>query len=139
MNHLSQEKTQNRFKKISLSILGLIVVVFVGTKIYPIIHGPQLTIHGLETVSHSTDPLVALSGTAHFTKDLIINGTPLPTGPDGTFNDYLVLNRGYNLITMEGRDRFGNTTVKNYTLVLTENTPQTITMTDNESDDLVIN
>ena len=123
-----QEKRNRNFLRTSCGVLGLALIVFVGTKMYPLIHGPDIQLATMTDGAHLTEPVVQLSGTAHFTKDLIINGAPIATAPNGSFDEKLLLNPGYNVITMEGKDRFGNSNVKNYTAILTEEADHTFTL-----------
>lgn len=127
--HLTKQEQRHRtIKKSALCVLGLGLALFVGTKIYPLLHGPEIELNTMTDGAHLTEPMVKISGIARFTKDLIINGVTLPTAPDGSFDEHLLLNPGYNIITMEGKDRFGNTNVKNYAVILTEEPNQTFTL-----------
>jgi hypothetical protein len=81
-----------------LGIIGVLVFGFVGMKIYPIIHGPALDLTTLRDGGIVTEPLVSISGIAKYTHNLIINGNELPLSPNGSFNDKIILNPGYNLI-----------------------------------------
>jgi hypothetical protein len=122
---------ENKSKKIRytcLGVLGIAFVVFVGTKAYPFVHGPQINIISLPATLSLTEPLVHLSGTARFTKDLIVNGSPLKIDPSGNFDEQLVLAPGYNLMNIQGRDRFGTVRTKNYTLILTEQPDRSFTL-----------
>ncbi len=128
MHLTQQEQKHKRLRKITLCMLGAGVALFVGAKLYPLIHGPDIQLATMINGAHLTEPVVQLSGTAHFTKDLIINGAPIATAPNGSFDEKLLLNPGYNVITMEGKDRFGNSNVKNYTAILTEEADHTFTL-----------
>ena len=112
---------------IGIFVLG--VLAFVGSKVYPIIHGPAITVATLINGGSVSDPMVRISGNAAFTQELVVNGKTLNLAPDGTFDEKLVLNPGYNLITLQGSDRFGKTNSTTYAVVLTEKTPPaTLTM-----------
>jgi hypothetical protein len=118
-----EEYSYKRFAKISLMIGVLGVLGFVGFNLYPLIHGPSITVETLSDGATLNDSMIRLSGRAKFTKDLSINGAPLATSPSGTFDEHLVLNPGYNLITITGTDRFGTVKESTYTLVLHEEKP----------------
>ncbi len=128
MQPILQDRRNQIIKKATLCIVGVALAIFVGNKIYPLIHGPELAITGMVNGSHLTEPVLHISGVAHFTKDLSINGAPLSTEPDGSFDERFILNPGYNIVTMEGRDRFGNSTIKNYAVILTEEPDRTFTL-----------
>ena len=128
MQFIKQEHKNKYFPKIALGIFGVALVSFVGVKLYPYIHGPDIQVTTINNGAHLTEPVLAISGQARFTKDLIVNGAPLPTSPDGTFSEKVLLAPGYNLITLEGQDRFGKRTAKNFALMLTETADNTFTL-----------
>jgi len=123
-----QEKRNQATKRMVLSLFGVALVAFVGAKLYPLAHGPQIELATMTNGAHLTEPMIRISGKARFTKDLVINGAPLATAPDGTFDERFLLNPGYNVITMEGRDRFGHRNIKNYAVILTEEADHTLTL-----------
>lgn len=123
-----QETAIALLKKISLGILSIAILGFVGLKVYPILHGPQIHLSTLSDGANLEDPMVSISGKALFTKNLIVNGAVLPIAPDGTFHENLLLVPGYNLITLQAQDRFGSTLNKNYALLLSEEKNQTFTV-----------
>lgn len=127
--HLTpQEKRNSNLQRIFLGLLGVVFTFFIGTKIYPLVHGPDIQVATITNGAKITTPMIQLSGVARFTKDLVVNGAPLATAPDGSFDENILLNPGYNVVTMEGRDRFGNRHVDNYTLILTEKTNPVLTL-----------
>jgi hypothetical protein len=128
MQLTKQERRNRTIKKTFLGVLGIALVSFIGTKLYPLIHGPDIELATMTDGAHLTEPMIRVSGIAKFTKDLVVNGAPLATAPDGSFDENLLLNPGYNVITMEGKDRFGNKNVKNYSVILTEEPDHTFTL-----------
>lgn len=114
-------------KKLWYGVPAIALLGFVALKIYPVIHGPSISIDTLENGTVLTDPLIALNGTAAHAQDLIINGAPVPTSPNGSFNEHVLLSPGYNLITLSATDRYGTTETKNYAVMLSENPGGTFT------------
>lgn len=100
--------------------LGAAVLGFVGMKVYPIVHGPAIDLSTLSDGGTVTEPMVRISGIAKYTRDLVINGNALPLSPDGSFDEKLVLNPGYNLISVAARDQFGTATRRDYSIILKE-------------------
>lgn len=128
MQLTTQERRGKTAQRIALGILSTALVSFVGAKLYPLVHGPAIELANMTDGAHLTEPVIQLTGVAKYTKDLIVNGAPLATAPDGSFDEKLLLNPGYNVITMEGKDRFGNNNVKNYAVILTEEPDHTFTL-----------
>jgi hypothetical protein len=123
------EQVKSVIQKILAGITILGVLVFVGFKIYPVVHGPEIFVSTLINGGSVTEPLVRISGIAAFTQDLIVNGKDLSLSPNGSFDEKFLLNPGYNVIHIDGTDRFGKITHKTYTLVLLDKTqPPTLTM-----------
>lgn len=118
-----QEQQKRKFQRVTFGVAGILMAAFIGIKIYPIIHGPAIHVATLSDGQSITDPMIRISGKAKFTKDLFVNGVPLATAPDGTFDQHLVLNPGYNVLTLEGADRFGSVSKKDFALVLQETKP----------------
>jgi len=116
------EKTFVAAKKIIGGLIGLAFVVFVGTKVYPLFHGPLVNLP-ISNGSTVTDSMIHLTGTAQYTKSLIVNGSPVALSPTGYFDEHIALSPGYNTITVAAQDRFGKKTLKTYAIVL--NQPQT--------------
>ncbi len=114
-------------KKLWYGVPFIALLGFVALKMYPVIHGPSISIDTLKNGTVLNDPLIALNGTAAHAQDLIINGAPVPTSPDGSFNDRVLLSPGYNLITLSATDRYGKTETKNYAIMLSENPGGTFT------------
>jgi hypothetical protein len=106
-----------------VTIFIVSVLTFVGFKIYPIIHGPAINVTTLVNGGNISDPMIRISGNAAFTQQLVINGKNLNLAPNGAFDEKLILNPGYNVVTLTGSDRFGKSNSTTYTIVLTEATP----------------
>ncbi len=122
-----QEKKNRTIKQMVFGVSGILIITFIGIKLYPIIHGPSIHVATINNGQSLVNPMIQISGKAKFTKDLFVNGAPLATAPDGSFNQNLLLNPGYNLLTLEGKDRFGSISKKDFALVLEESN-STLTM-----------
>lgn len=128
MHFTKQEKNYRLAKKVCLGIFTVALVGFVGIKMYPLFHGPDIHIDTLSDGATLNEPMIRISGKARFTKDLLVNGTVLPTSPDGSFDEKLILTPGYNIIAVSGTDRFGTKKATTYSVVLHEEKNQTFTM-----------
>lgn len=129
-----QEKKLNALKKVFWGMVSLGTLAFVSVNIYPIVHGPAIHIENITNGETFSSPVIELSGRARFTKDLMVNGVVLPTSPEGSFDEKLVLTPGYNIISVSGKDRFGTITEKNYAFVLEEHDSGLVTLVPMPSD-----
>lgn len=129
MKLTKQEKTTQTIMRTIFGIVGIFLVVFIASKLYPIIHGPRISISTLTNGAILTDPMVRISGVASFTRELIVNGESFALSPSGAFDEKLLLNPGYNLITVQGIDRYGKSNNQTYAVILDEPaTPETLTL-----------
>lgn len=120
MKLTNQEKTMRTLLRCLMGIVGVFVFVFIGSKLYPIIHGPKISIETLRNGSTLTDPMIRISGIATFTRELIVNGESFALSPTGAFDEKLILSPGYNLITILGVDRYGKANQETYSIMLDE-------------------
>ena len=66
----------------------------------------------------SSDGFIEVSGTAHNTETLTVNGALLPIDEDGRFKDELLLPKGGAILSLTARDRFQRTTTLTRTIYL---------------------
>ncbi len=124
-----KEKMFRLAQKACIGLFAVGVIGFVGLKLYPLVHGPEVDLMTLSNGANLKDPMIRVSGKALYTKDLVVNGNQLPLSPDGSFDEKLLLNPGYNLITIAAKDRFGALKHESYAVILTEEEkPQTFTV-----------
>ncbi|MEK7169698.1 MAG: hypothetical protein AAB767_00230 [Patescibacteria group bacterium] len=99
----------------SLVVVGLIVYAYFQSREY--LRGPVLTIDEPQNGSFSTTSLVTLVGHARNISFLTLNGKQVFTDEQGRLRESLLLQNGYNIMTLEGKDRFGHTVEKRLELV----------------------
>ena len=100
----------------SLVLVG-IIVWYSYSKSTDFLEGPTITIHIPEngiTVSRS---LITVSGIAEHISHITLNGKQIFITEQGLFSEQLLLSRGYNIITLEARDRFDREVSKSLELV----------------------
>ncbi len=104
----------------ALVAIGIVCVVgfyfFHQSKAYII--GPQINIitplNG-ETLAHS---YVLIKGESANVSSLSVNGHPVLAGNFGNFETGLLLAKGYNIIRISAKDKFGRTAVKKLEVVV---------------------
>jgi hypothetical protein len=81
-----------------------------------LIGGPKITLlHDLATIQDRRT--VIIEGTAQNVTQITLNGRDIFVSPNGVFNETLVLQDGYTIMTIEARDRYGRTTSLSRSLV----------------------
>lgn len=117
---MSQTKKKNLWATGCISTLVLMVVVFAGSRIVPIIRGSKIHLDSLPQNTEVTDPLISLSGSAIDTRKLSINGTDVALSPTGSFKQTILLHPGYNTITIDASDTIGHNKKQSYAFLLKE-------------------
>ncbi len=111
-----------RTPKLIVSI-SLIAIIAVGLSVYSYLQfkeylrGPVLTIEEPQNGSMSTTSLVLLRGSARNVSFLTLSGRQIFTNEQGSFKESLLLQNGYNIMTLEAKDRFGHSMEKRLELV----------------------
>lgn len=72
-----------------------------------VIAGPTLSIEFPQNGSTVNESLVNVVGHAPAAAHLSLNDRPIFTTPDGRFDEELILAKGYNVLSIEAKDRFG--------------------------------
>ncbi|MCH7756724.1 hypothetical protein IIC45_01410 [Patescibacteria group bacterium] len=101
---------------LALALVGSIIW-YAYRKSADFLEGPTIIIHTPEngiTVTHS---LVEIKGTAEHIAHISINGRKIFVTEEGLFSEQLLLSLGYNIITLEARDRFDREVKKSLELV----------------------
>ncbi len=71
--------------------------------------GPEIALLN-EPNAVQSDQTVLLDGVAKNITELSLNGKPIFTDKEGYFRQALVLERGYTIMTLDAKDRYGRTT-----------------------------
>jgi hypothetical protein len=108
--------------KVTLSIVFLIVVIGYGVfQSNRIMTGPKIDITNVENGIATTSPLFTIDGNAQNTSILEINGRQVFTDEKGYFAEKILLYPGYNVISLQAKDKFGAVVTKTVDVVY-ENT-----------------
>jgi hypothetical protein len=102
----------------AVGILLVALVLYGGAKAWPLIRGPFIAIDIPNDYTSSTDGFITLSGVAHNTEALFLNGGPLLIDPEGRFEKTLLLPKGGAILTLTATDRFERTTTERRTVYI---------------------
>ncbi len=117
-------------KIIKRVLVGLGVAIIVGYSVFALegfIRGPRIEIatpesvyiDGMRYFSYATTTaLVQVSGRVIRANMLFINGAEIPQNLEGNFSESLLLAPGYNIISVEAKDRYARTVKKIIELTL---------------------
>jgi len=107
--------------KIKYFLTTTFLVVVIGYASYQLrglINGPRIVVDSPINGSSSAAPLVTIRGRAEQVTKLFLNGEPLTPDRTGRFESQLLLAEGYNIIRLDGEDRFGRRVERKLELVL---------------------
>lgn len=109
------------FGRILKWLAGLAAIVALGWYIvfqaWPLITGPVLTLDPVPVVQNSR--VATIRGTARNVTTIMLNGRPIFTDDEGRFQEALVLENGYAIVTLRAEDRYGRKNMLEQALVYT--------------------
>lgn len=118
-----------------LTILGILIVVgysFFALK--DVLRGPRIDIETPQSGYSTTTPMIGVSGRVFRGNLFFINNATTTIDLEGNFSEQLLLSSGYNIMTLEARDRYGRTSTETIEMVLVTKTA-TSTSTGNKVTD----
>lgn len=114
-----------------LTILGILIVVgysFFALK--DVLRGPRINIITPVSGYATTTQMITVAGRVLRGNLFFINNATTTIDLKGNFAEQLLLSSGYNIMTLEARDRYGRTSHETIEMILTPKTvPSTSTST----------
>lgn len=101
--------------------VGVVLVVLLGygaLKSWPLVRGPYLVIDFPNNYTSSPGAIVAISGVAHNTEALFLNGGQLLIDQKGHFSTTLTLPSGGAILLLTALDRFGRSVSERRTVYI---------------------
>jgi hypothetical protein len=111
---------QNGKTIVKISIIILIVTAIIGYSYFQarnLIKGPQIALTSPHTGSTLDNPFIAIQGTASNISFISLNDKQIFVDKSGRFNEELLLSPGYNMWTIEAKDKFGRIVSKKIELI----------------------
>lgn len=110
------------FKKILkilvLSIFFIFIIVYAFFRSRELIFGVEIKNVNLENGGTYIESVQNITGIAKNAVKLTLNGREISIDKDGNFNESIALLSGYNIMSIEATDKFGNSDEKDYQLML---------------------
>lgn len=86
-----------------------------------LIKGPELLVRTPTNGTTTTSSLISLSGTAKNISFISLNDRQIYVDKNGNFDEELILAPGYNVWTLQAKDKFGRIVTKKLELVFSKN------------------
>ncbi len=109
---------RTKLKYLLIATFGVVIIGYGSYQMRGLINGPRITVETPLNGSSLTSSLVTISGQASRVTKLFLNGAKLTPDQTGRFTSQLLLATGYNIIQLDGEDRFGRRVEKKLELVL---------------------
>ncbi|PIP87374.1 hypothetical protein COW81_00665 [Candidatus Campbellbacteria bacterium CG22_combo_CG10-13_8_21_14_all_36_13] len=118
-------KYYTNIRKVSLSVffifIALGVVLYAYNQSKNFLSGPQIDIISPENNEKFNKPLITVRGVASNISKLKLNGRQIYIDENENFNEELLLQDGYNIITLHAYDKFKRETIETREVILIEN------------------
>ncbi len=101
---------------VSLIILFVIIIGYGIWKGQDLIFGIKLEISGIQNNVTVKNSVLELSGIAYHAVSININGRTVSVEENGEWHDTISLLRGYNIISISAKDKFGREKSKIFTI-----------------------
>jgi hypothetical protein len=105
-------------KTACLGALFLVLMSYLGWQVKGIIEPPALVVFEPADGATTSEPKMSVAGVVEGEANVFVNGNIVLPNPDGSFSTTITLERGYNLITVEGKKRYSRSeTIKRSVLL----------------------
>lgn len=104
--------------RFAVGIVLVLLIGYGGFKAFPLLRGPSLSIDSPTQYTTSENGFVTVSGVAHNTEALYLDGGVLLIDPDGRFTKTLLLPSGGAILTLTATDRFGRSVTERRTVYI---------------------
>ncbi len=118
---MSERNGKTIIKTLTIMVAVLCILGYTLYQAKNIILGPRLTIESPYNGSTLASPAVAIKGVAKNVAYISLNNRQIFVDKEGAFNEELLLAPGYNIWTLEAKDKFGRSVSKKIELILSEN------------------
>jgi hypothetical protein len=114
MTHNSAKKL---IKIISLSALFLVIIVYAFFRSYDLLFGVKIKNVNLADGAKMENNILNITGNAKNAVHLLLDGREVSVDQDGNWNETIALLSGYNVVSVEAKDKFGKSDEKIYKLI----------------------
>ncbi len=114
---MSSRDNQKFFRNIALSIFFVFILGFAFFGSYDLIFGVKIKNINIENGATVYESVEHVTGTARHAVSLTLNGREISIDKEGNFAETIALSPGYNIVSIEARDKFGSHDYKDYQLI----------------------
>lgn len=123
--HPLQFFVAHRLFRIGLGALCLLALTgYIGFQIQGLLKPPTIVVYEPADGTSTNDASVTVSGKTEDEAEITVNGTSVLPNADGTFSTQIVLERGLNVISIEGKTRHSRSATVYRRVVLEQAAPR---------------
>lgn len=114
---------RNAISILRTSLISFLIIIIVGYSIFQaqkLIRGPIINIYSPQNGATYNQTLIQIEGVARNIAYLNLNDRPIFTDKNGYFSEKILLSPGYNVIKLDAKDKFKNSTEKLLEIILKE-------------------
>lgn len=108
---------RNILKITSLFLFFLLILGYAFFSSYDLVFGVKIKDINIINGEKITASVINVNGNAKNAVNLILNGREISIDKKGNFNESIALFSGYNIISIEAKDKFGNSDEKDFRLI----------------------
>lgn len=101
----------------SLAVFFILIIGYGFFRSNDLLFGVKIKNVNIIDGAKFTDSTLKITGNAKNATNLILNGREISIDQNGNWNETIVLLLGYNVISIEAKDKFGYVDIKNYKLM----------------------
>lgn len=98
-------------KRVLVVVFPLFFLALVGGyalyEFRAVLSGPKISIDSPLDGATLTNPLVSILGSAQYVAHIRLNGRPIFIDQEGSFHEEILLQEGYNTVSVAAEDKFG--------------------------------
>ncbi len=102
---------------IALSVFFVLIIIYSLFRSNYLISGVKIKNVNILDGAKATNNIIELTGNAKNAINLTLNGREISINEAGDFNETFVLLKGYNVVNITAKDKFGYVDEKNYKLM----------------------
>jgi len=114
---MERETNKKRIKYGIITLAILTILTYSGYQAQKIWQGPQITLASPENGATVNQAFIDVRGVAKNVTKLTLNSREIMQDEKGNFEEKLLLSYGYNILTIDGWDKFGRMTEKKIEMI----------------------
>jgi hypothetical protein len=115
---MTDRRKVRQLAKLWIALGAIAVIIGYGAfRAKSLVEGPEIAVVSPLDGALVGESLVEIRGTAKNISFLTLNDDKIFTDESGEFREKILLSYGYNIMTLEAKDRFGRTTTKTLQLI----------------------